>query len=150
MKVNTNQWLASISSPELFLLEIKINSPVIAATVDAINILSLELFTSVVSVKARLLINIDMVKPIPPRKPIPKRFFHVIPSCSRAKPAVTKIKGIENIPISLPAVRPKIIPNELGEERLPEISEGIIMAVFTNAKIGTIIKATGLCKKCWS
>lgn len=38
------------------------------------------------------------------------------------------------------------MPKEFGVERLAIILTGIRMAVFTKAKTGTIIKATGLCK----
>ena len=66
-----------------------------------------------------------------------------------AQPAFTKRKGSEKIPITLPAKRPTIMPNELEIEKLPTMLDGMVMAVLTKAKIGTIINATGLCKKCF-
>ncbi len=132
----------------LFFIVIKTDKPIIAANADAIKILNLELFTSEELVKARLLIKMDIVNPMPPRQPIPAIFLQVKPSCKLAKPAFTKIKGIENIPISFPATRPNIMPAELEFDKLPIISVGIIIAVLTKAKMGRIINATGLCKKC--
>ena len=89
---------------------------------EAINILNLELLMRVASEKARLLMNIDIVNPIPPNKPIPVRFFHVTPSCKLAKPVFTNKNGIEKMPSSLPTERPRIIPKEL-EEAIESVSK---------------------------
>ena len=62
-----------------------------AANVEAIRILSLDVVTKAASAKARLLINIDIVKPMPANKPIPAKCFHVIFSVMDAKPDFTNV-----------------------------------------------------------
>ena len=93
--------------------------PAIAERVDAIRILSLEVLTKYVSVKARLLMNIDIVNPMPPSKPIPARFFHVMPFCRLAIPALTNKNGRVKMPNSLPTTRPRTI---LRLQLLPSFS----------------------------
>ncbi len=52
------------------------------------------------------------------------------------------------MPINLPTINPKMMPNELDVVRLPIILPGSMIAVLTNANIGTIKNATGLWSAC--
>ena len=137
------------ASPVLdFVPVANITRPVRAEMVDPINMLSLELLMSMFSLNARLVINILMVNPIPPRRPIPIKFLQVKSSCNLASRSFTNAKGTANIPINLPTTRPIIMPSEFAEVRWSAIFDGIRIAVLTKANMGTIMKATGLCKKC--
>ena len=93
---------------------------------------------------ARRVIKIDIVNPMPARKPIPKICFHCKSRGSLQIPAetVTKLKSI--MPNGLPIIKPAKIPMLL-ESANPDVQElPNTIAVFARAKIGRITSATGL------
>ena len=101
----------------------KINTikPLIAHNEEPTRILNLEAMIIVVSVNARLLMNIDIVNPIPPNRPIPIRYRQFKPSEKKVNPDLISIHGKRNIPSNLPITRPPMIPAELDVDKLPAI-----------------------------
>lgn len=75
----------------IFLFDEKTIRPSIAEIDEPINIHSFELLTMEVSSNARLDMNIDIVKPIPPSRPTPAKFFQVNSVCNLAIPIRTKV-----------------------------------------------------------
>lgn len=89
----------------------------------------------------------DIVKPMPARKPIPKTCFHFKPDGNAQTPMDTAIKLNKKTPKGLPIISPAKIP------MLPDSAKPVsqpfpkTIAVFASAKSGRIIKATGLCNQ---
>ena len=88
--------------------------------------------------------KIDIVKPMPARKPIPKTCFHFKPDGKAHAPVDTARKLNKKTPNGFPAINPAKIPRLPGSARPVSQPVSKTMAVFANAKSGRIIKATGL------
>ena len=99
---------------------------------------------------ARLAIKMDIVKPIPPRIPAPAISRHVRSEGNRQRPLPTATAQSKITPTGLPSVNPAIMPTLLGLVRLFSQSALTAMPVLASAKIGRMMKATGLCKNCSS
>ena len=87
-------------------------NPTIPDSNEATRIINLALLIIAALSKANKLIKIDMVNPIPPKKPAPNNFFILKSLGNFANPI--SIARYENtiIPKGLPIIRPKIIPIE--------------------------------------
>ena len=92
--------------------------------------------------------KMDIVKPIPAKSPTPKIDFQFRSVGNLQSPKVTAKNVIIKIPIGLPTISPSAIPKLLFSVSVCEMSPLKTIAVFANAKIGKIINATRLCKKC--
>ena len=71
---------------------------------------SLELVIWVVSEKARSVMNIDMVNPIPPKKLTPNKDFQLRSSGSELIFDLTERKLNSQIPKGFPIIKPRAIP----------------------------------------
>ena len=92
--------------------------------------------------------KIDIVNPIPAKSPTPNIDFHFKSVGSLQNPNVTAKNVKIKMPKGLPTISPSAIPKLLFSIRVCAMSPLKTMAVFANAKIGKMINATGLCKKC--
>lgn len=97
---------------------------------------------------ARSAIKIDIVKPIPPKNPIPIIFPHFKSEGKVQRPILTPINAKSQIPNGFPITRPYIIPKLLFCPNPFIKLFPIEMQVLASANRGRIRKATGLCKKC--
>jgi len=80
------------------------------AKIEAINTEILELTIVLFSLKAKSVMNIDIVNPIPASSPTPIRCFFLISFGRVHKPiAIPKTEKI-NIPKGLPRINPRMIP----------------------------------------
>ena len=108
-------------------------------------ILNLDAATNSISLNARFVIKMDIVNPIPAKQAVPKRKCQFNPLDSIPTPNFTAKYEKKKMPIGLPKTKPIIIPNELLEIRLLNISSGITTIVLASTKRGRIKNATGLC-----
>ena len=92
--------------------------------------------------------KIDIVKPMPAKSPTPKILFQLRSVGSLQSPKVTTKSVNRKIPNGLPTISPTAIPKLLFSVKVCAMSPLKAMAVFANAKMGKMINATGLCKKC--
>ena len=92
--------------------------------------------------------KIDIVNPIPPNRPTPKIDFQFKSVGSLQSPNRTAKNVKRKIPKGLPIISPSAIPKLLFSVNVCAISPLKTMAVLANAKMGNMINATGLCKKC--
>ena len=127
----------------VFLLLLRITKPIIAETTDASSTLIFEAAIGSGFSKARLVIKMLIVKPIPPSADMPAMWRQFKPEERDASFVLTATKEVRKIPINFPIMRPAIIPMELGVARLFIMSEGKTIAVLARAKSGSIIKAIG-------
>jgi hypothetical protein len=127
----------------LAVLIFKISRPKIAEINEARRILIFEAVITAGLLKARLAINMLIVKPIPPSKEIPAIYFQFNPSDRLANLNLTAKYDTTKIPRNLPTIKPNIIPREFFVTRLSTILFGKLIAVFAKANMGRIIKATG-------
>ena len=97
---------------------------------------------------ASSVMKIDIVNPIPAKSPTPKIDFQFRSVGSLHSPKVTAKNVKIKIPKGLPIISPSEIPKLLFSVSVCEMSPLKRIAVFANAKIGKMINATGLCKKC--
>ena len=93
--------------------------------------------------KARLVMKMLIVKPIPPKSDMPKMWRQFKSDERLASPILTARKEIRNMPANFPIMSPIIIPTELEVSKLFIKSSGNTMAVLTNANIGRIKNAAG-------
>ena len=82
----------------------------IAAIIEAIRMVIFELFCNSKSSKANNVMNMDMVNPMPPKKPTPIIDFQFKSCGSLQTPKVTAKKLNRTIPMGLPIISPKEIP----------------------------------------
>lgn len=94
--------------------------------------------------KASRVMNIDIVKPIPPSIPAPKIFLHLRSFGNLQIPKVTAKYEKNQIPKGFPKTKPKIIPIEFSCDNPSCQSELMAMQVLATANKGRMIKATGL------
>ena len=118
-------------------------SPLTDAISEAARILIFELVMTAESLKARLVIKILIVNPIPPKNATPAICRQFKPSEILASLVFTAKIENKKMPENLPASNPAIIPIEFLLVRLARISFGKTIAVLAKAKTGIIIKATG-------
>ena len=95
--------------------------------------------------KARLAINIAMVKPIPAKNPAPVITPHLIPSGSFAIPRRTASQLKRKIPAGFPTKSPSMTAIATGEVK-SENEMGT--PAFANEKIGIITNPTHGCSSC--
>ena len=127
----------------LHLFDLKIIRPIKAAKKEASKTLIFEAIMTSESLKAKFVMKMLIVKPIPPNNDIPKMCRQFKPGERLAIPALTATNEVRNIPANFPMIRPQIIPIEFDVTMLLTISFGNTMAVFTRANTGRIINATG-------
>jgi len=82
--------------------------------IEAIIIAILEKTIISGSLKAKRVIKMDIVKPIPPSIPAPNMCAHFKFFGRAHNPALTPIEEKSRMPRGFPITRPKIIPNALG------------------------------------
>ena len=114
---------------------------------EADKIAIFELLISASSLNASSVINIDIVKPIPPKNPVPVNVFHLMPEGNLQRPMATPVKEKRLIPKGFPINKPAIIPMLLECDNAENISPDNAIQVFAIANKGRIKNATGLCKK---
>lgn len=115
---------------------------------EAIKIAIFELFIVSALSNARSVMKIDIVKPIPPKKPAPIIFFHLKSEGRAQSPRLAAINEKSQIPNGFPITSPVMIPKLLVcPKPICQLSP-IAIQVLASAKSGRIKKATGLCKKC--
>src|SRR5690606_35028751 len=100
------------------------------------------------SLKDRIAIKMDMVKPIPASSPTPIICFQLLPSGNELSLAFVHNKEVNKIPIGLPTNKPNDIPRPMPEVKPPNISFSKVILVFAKAKSGMIRKFTGLGNAC--
>ena len=115
----------------------------IAANREAISIANLALFWTEISLKAKRVINIDMVNPIPATIPTENICLNLNPLGSEQSLSLTPIKLINQIPNGFPINSPRIIPMLYGWRIVLVKSPSILMAVLARANIGITKKETG-------
>jgi len=120
-------------------------NPMLPATIEATIIAILESLTGSAVSNAKRVMKIDMVKPMPPRKPTPMMFFHFNSAGSVHHPMATPIKANTTIPNGFPMTRPRIIPTLMECNKPFPRSFPNVIHVLANAKSGNITNATGLC-----
>ena len=120
----------------------------IPAKNEAVRIAIFELVMISSLLNARSVMKIDIVKPIPPKKPAPTIFFHFKSDGITQSPKPTPINEKRKIPNGFPITSPAIIPKLfVWPNPVCQVSPKA-MQVFATANKGRIKKATGLCKKC--
>jgi len=90
----------------------------------------------------------DIVKPIPPKSPMPHNCLKLVLDGSEAMPNLIAIKEKKKIPSGLPRVSPSITPGVMVDPTTELKLSGKIIAVLANANSGIMIKFTGLNKIC--
>ena len=115
---------------------------------EEIKIINFELFIIVSLSNASKVTKIDIVNPIPAKRPTPKIDFQFRSVGNLQRPNVTAKKVKINIPNGLPTISPSAMPKLLFSVIVCDMSPLKTIAVFAKAKIGKMINATGLCKKC--
>ena len=125
----------------LLLSHKKPNSP---ETVEEISTVSFDWLINSCWSKASKLIKMDIVKPIPPKSPIPKISVHLICWGKEQIFAVTAKKLNKKIPRGLPIINPVKMPRLFECPKFIWSSPSIIIAVLANANKGKMINATGL------
>lgn len=119
--------------------------PIIAAKIDEIKIASFAAFIISASLKAKRLINIDIVKPIPPKILTEKICLRLIFFPNVEMPVVMASQTNKVMPIGLPKIKPSETPSAIGEAKSLNISGVKVMSVLLNANIGRMKKLTGIC-----
>ena len=114
-----------------------------AAQKEANRILIFEAIITSGSAKAKLVMKMLIVKPMPPKSDIPIMCCQFKSDERLANPILTARKEIRNMPINLPAMSPAIIPIEFGVIRLLLMFCGNSIAVLANANSGRIKNAAG-------
>jgi hypothetical protein len=117
---------------------LKVKSPMNAESKEATRIATLELTIVAESGKAKMVIKIDMVNPMPANIPAAMICFQATPDGKEAVLICTATALNSTIPIGLPKVKPIMIPKLFTEPSVCKISPERIMPVFANAKTGTI------------
>ena len=84
--------------------------PIVPAISEERRIAIFELLTMSVLSKASRVMKIDIVKPIPPKKPAPIIFFHFKSVGNTQSPKPTPINEKSQMPKGFPITSPSIIP----------------------------------------
>ena len=93
--------------------------------------------------KASVDIKMDMVKPIPAKKPTPKNLRNVTFFGKLTILVLTNKNVAVIIPRGFPMNRPNIIAIDRGDAKLANEAPEIYKLVLAKAKIGIIMKSTG-------
>ena len=92
--------------------------------------------------------NMDIVKPMPPKRPAPIIFLHLKSDGNVHSPNPAPINENRKIPKGFPIISPAMIPKLLTcVNPLSQLSP-IAIQVLATANNGTIKNPTGLCKIC--
>ena len=120
----------------------------IAAIQEAHKMMNFEFSITVWFSKASNVIKMDIVKPIPAKKPTPKIPFQFISPGSFAirNKIAAKLKII--MPKGFPTINPKAIPMLYVSENMLVTSELNTIAVLAKANRGKMKNATGLWMRC--
>ena len=110
----------------------------IAESKDATRIAILELTTMAGSGKAKMVIKIDMVNPMPANIPAASICFQATPDGKEAVLNCTANALNSTIPMGFPNVKPIRIPKLFNDPSVCTISPERIIPVLANAKTGTI------------
>ena len=94
----------------LFSVYFKLTNPIIPAIKEESRMMNFALLITVTSSKAKRVTKMDIVKPIPPKKPTPITDFQFRPSGSLQMPKLTATKVRTNIPKGFPTTKPRAIP----------------------------------------
>jgi len=94
--------------------------------------------------KAKSVMKMDIVKPIPPSIPAPNMFFHFRSLGNLQIPKLTARNEKSQIPNGFPKTRPKMIPIEFSWLNPSCQSPLMAMQVLEIANKGRIMNATGL------
>ena len=94
----------------LFSAYFKLTNPIIPAIKEESRMMNFALLITVTSSKAKRVTKIDIVKPIPPKKPTANMDFHCKSRGSLQIPNFTANKLSVKIPIGFPTIRPTAIP----------------------------------------
>jgi hypothetical protein len=129
-------------------MEFRRKNPLIPEITEAARMANLELLMIVLSLKARRVMKIDIVNPMPAKRPVPVICFQLIFWGKDVILSLTAIKQKARMPNGLPAISPAMIPITYLSDKIPVKPLSTIIAVLARAKRGRIIKATGLCKAC--
>ena len=126
---------------------LKIRKPTVPAAREPSKMLIFELWTISGLPKANNVMKMDMVNPIPPRKPAPMICLHDTSPGNWDKPSLTAKTLNRAIPSGLPKNKPAKMPMLLDVTN-PSIQFPVrAMPVFAKAKSG-MMRKPGLCKKC--
>ena len=131
-----------------FSVILNVRKPKSPAVNEEIKITNFELFMIVSLSNASKVTKIDIVNPIPAKSPTPKIDFQFRSVGSLQSPNVTAKNVKIKIPKGLPTISPSAIPKLLFSINVCAMSPLKTIAVLANAKMGNMINATGLCKKC--
>ena len=118
-------------------------NPITIDSKEAINTANLDVSPSNLFSKASVEIKMDIVKPIPAKKPTPKNRFNVTFFGKLIIFVFTNKKVADIMPSGLPIKRPKMMAIESGDAKLAKEAPEIYKLVFAKAKTGMIIKLTG-------
>jgi hypothetical protein len=111
-------------------------------------IASLEMFWCSVSVKASIVMNIDIVKPMPARAPMPNTCNKLVPAGCSPQPILMVVQEKSKMPKGFPMTNPAKIPQLNEEVRDSNKLPGMTIAVLANANNGSMIKLTMSCSLC--
>ena len=115
-----------------------VKSPMNADNREATRIATLELTIVRGSGKAKMVIKMDMVNPIPANIPAARICFQATPVGKEAVLSCTANAPKSRIPIGFPNVKPIRIPKLFNDPNVCTISLERTIPVFANAKTGTI------------
>ena len=118
-------------------------NPIIIERREAINTANFDVSPSNLFSKARVEINIDIVKPIPAKKPTPKNLVNVTFFGRLIIFVFTNRKAADIIPSGFPTNKPNIIAIESGDAKFENEAPEMYKLVFAKAKMGMIMKLTG-------
>jgi len=92
-------------------------SPVMPEMVEPNNTAIFELSIKCESLKAKIEMNIDIVKPMPAKIPIENRCFNFKSAGSKHQPSVMPIHENKKMPSGLPMISPSITPKLFIENK---------------------------------
>jgi len=119
----------------------KIRKPTVPAIIEPSKILIFELWIISGLPKANNVMKMDMVNPMPPRKPAPMICLQNKSPGNWDKPNFTAKTLNKTMPSGLPKNNPAIIPKLLDVSKHPIQFPVRTMPVFASAKSGMMIKA---------
>lgn len=128
----------------------KIRKPTIAAASEPSKILIFALCMISELSKAKIVTKMDIVNPIPPRKPAPIICFQDTSLGSCDNPILTANALNRKMPSGFPTNKPTKIP-KLFNVNKPTVQLSVkVTQVLARTKSGMMMKDTGLCRKCCS
>ena len=94
----------------VFNVKFKRTNPIVPATNEPIKIAILEVLIITGMLYARRSMKIDIVNPMPPKKPIPRIYTHFTSAGKEHMPELTPALEKSHIPKGFPNINPAIIP----------------------------------------